>query len=80
MRDPKKIADEADVIICGYAIQRCADGIRVVNNNHTDGHVAIFKENGVLIETNMDDIETTIARDYMLSALKYMGEQYAEVL
>jgi len=77
MRDQRKIADEADVIICGYAIQRCDDGIRVVNNNETEGHVAVFKENGTLVETNMDDIETGIARDYMLSALKYMEEDYA---
>ena len=29
---------------------------------------------GTLVETNMDDIEAGIARDYMLSALKYMED------
>ena len=31
-------------------------------------------QDGTLIETNMDDIEVSIAREYMLSALKYMEE------
>ncbi len=77
MRDSRKIADEADVIICGYAVQRCEDGIRVINNSFPDGHVAVFREDGTLIETDMDDIEAGIARGYMLSSLKYMEEEHA---
>ena len=80
MRDRVKIADEADVIICGYAIQRCKEGIRVVNINQPEGHVAVFREDGKLIETDMDDIEARLSRNYMLSAKKYMEEQNAEVL
>ena len=72
MRDMMKIAEEASVIICGYAIQRCEDGIRVIDINRPDGHAAVFTEQGALVETDMDDIEIEIARDYMLSALKYM--------
>ena len=77
MFDTKKEADAAEVIIRGYAIKRCEGGIQVLNLNDEKG-VAIFKEDGTLIETNMDDIESSIAREYMLSSLKYMGDpQYA---
>ncbi len=68
-----KSADEAEVIIRGYAIQRCEHGIRVLNLNNSEG-AAVFKKDGTLIESNMDDIEIEISRGYMLQALKYMEE------
>ena len=73
MRDLKNIADEAEVIIAGYALSRCDDNIRVFNLNNNMS-AAVFKKDGTLIETNMDDIELVIARDHMLSGLKYMEE------
>jgi hypothetical protein len=73
MLNLKEIADNADVIIAGYAITKCADGLRVFNLNNAMG-AAVFKKDGTLIETNMDDIELAIAKDYMLSGLKYMEE------
>jgi ABC-type uncharacterized transport system permease subunit len=73
MPDLKKIADDADVIISGYAITKCAEGLQVFNLNNAVG-AAVFQKDGTLVETNMDDIELEIARDYMLSGLKYMGE------
>ena len=77
MFDIEKEADAAEVIIGGFAIGRCDEGIRVLNlNNGRSG--AVFMPDGTLVETNMDDIEADIARDYMLSALKYMeGPRYA---
>ena len=33
MIDIKKIADEADMIVNGYAFKRCEDGFRVLNLN-----------------------------------------------
>jgi hypothetical protein len=73
MPDLKKIADNADVIISGYAITKCEEGLQVFNLNNAVG-AAVFQKDGTLIETNMDDIELVIARDYMLSGLKYMEE------
>jgi hypothetical protein len=73
MPDLKKIADEAEVIISGYALTKCAEGLQVFNLNNAMG-AAVFQKDGTLIETNMDDIELAIARDYMMSGLKYMEE------
>lgn len=67
------IADEADVIIGGYAISKCEEGLRVFNLNNKVS-AAIFQKDGALVETNMDDIECEIARKYALSALSYMEE------
>jgi hypothetical protein len=73
MLDLKKIADDADVIISGYAITKCPEGVQVFNLNNAVG-AAVFQKDGTLVETNMDDIELVIAKDYMLSGLKYMEE------
>ena len=73
MFDIEREADAADVIISGYAIVRCDEGLRVLNPNNGKS-AADFMPDGTLIETNMDDIEAAIARDYMLSALKYMED------
>jgi hypothetical protein len=73
MSDLKNIADSADVIISGYAITKCAEGFRVFNLNNAVG-AAVFQKDGTLLETNMDDIELAIARDYMLSGIKYMED------
>jgi hypothetical protein len=73
MPDLEKIADDADVIISGYAITKCPEGLQVFNLNNAMG-AAVFQKDGTLVETNMDDIELTIAKEYMLSGLKYMEE------
>ena len=73
MIDVNKAAEEAEVIIQGYAINRCEEGIRILNLNNKKG-AAVLLENGTLIETNMDEIELAIAKEYMLSALKYMED------
>lgn len=65
------IADEADVIIAGYAITRCEEGFRVFNLNNQRS-AAVFQKDGTLVETNMDDIELAISKDYFFSGLKYM--------
>jgi len=72
MLDVVKIADEADVIINGYAVKKEEDSFRVFNLNNQEG-VAVFKEDGVLIETNMDDIEITIARKHLMESLEFIG-------
>jgi hypothetical protein len=68
-----KIAAEADVILNGYAYTKNGEQIRTLNLNAPD-RAAVFTENGVVIETSMDDIEIQIARDYLLSVMKYMEE------
>ena len=80
MFDPKEIADAADVIIDGYAfIRKEEDRITVVNLNR-EGHAAIIFPFGEVVETSMDDIELSIAMDYLERAKSYMEESHAEVL
>ena len=67
------IADEADVIIDGFAFSRGVHGIRVFNLNNGKG-AAEFMEDGTMIETNMDDIELVIAKEHLAGAMKYMGD------
>ena len=71
MIDIKRIADEADVIISGYAFKKVPDEIKVFNLNNSKS-AAVFHPDGTLIETNMDEIELEIDKKYMLSSLKYM--------
>ena len=77
MFDPKSIADEADVIIDGYAfIRKKEDRITIVNLNR-EGHAALVFPSGEVVETSMDDIELSIAMDYLERAKAYMEESYA---
>ena len=67
----EQIANEADVIINGYAVSACKEGVRVDNLNTGCG-CAIFKQDVTLIETNMDGIELELAKTYAQNAQKYM--------
>ena len=71
MPDIEMIADAAEVIIAGYAMRKCKDGIQIFNLNNRKS-AAVFQKEGTLVETNMDDIELEIAKDYFTSGLKYM--------
>jgi len=73
MPDLYKIADEADVITNGFAFKKIPEGIRVFNLNNGYG-AAVFKQDGTLIETNMDDIEIIVSKKYLKSCLKYMED------
>lgn len=69
--DYKKIADESDMIINGYAVKKDRDLIRVLNLNHP-GKAAVLSEYGEIMETSMDDIENGIVIDYYKQNVKYM--------
>ena len=72
MLDVEKIAQEADVIISGFAVKKEEDGFHVFDLNNRSG-VAVFKEDQTLIETNMDDIELTSAKKILSESLEYIG-------
>ena len=72
MLDISKIADEADVIISGFAVKEKEDGFYVYNLNNAEG-VAFFTKDGTLVETNMDDIELTMAQKTLTESKKYIG-------
>ena len=73
MVDVQAIADAADVIVRGYAVSRCEEGIRVFYLNDAYG-AAVFTTDGQLVETNMDAIGMSIAEGIVKSSLKYMEE------
>ena len=73
MPDIKTIADNADVIINGYAFTRKDDSIQVLNLNCPDKAV-VFSADGEILETTMDDIELSIASRYLQQAQKYMED------
>lgn len=71
MIDFKTIADNADLIINGYAFTKSGDNIRVLNLNHLD-KALVFDSNQEVVETSMDDIEIEIVFDYYNKNKKYM--------
>lgn len=73
MINVKEIADNADIIIDGYAFTKCELGYRILNLNNPQKAVVLSKNNEVL-ETTMDDIEISITQKYLLSAKKYMED------
>jgi len=73
MPDIKTIADNADVIINGYAFTRKDDSFQVLNLNCPDKAV-VFSADGEVLETTMDDIELSIASRYLQQTQKYMED------
>ena len=67
----REIADKADMIIRGYAFTRDGDLIRVFNLNDRESSMVITPE-GVMVETNMDEIEQALVLDIWSKDSKYM--------
>ncbi|MDE7223667.1 MAG: hypothetical protein K2O34_07815 [Acetatifactor sp.] len=70
--DIKKIADDADMIINGYAFTNENGWIRVLNLNLPNHATVIY--DGKIVETNMDDIENEIVMEYYTNNKKFMEE------
>lgn len=68
-----EVADNADVIINGYAFTKCDIGIKVLNLNNPQKAVLFSFDNDIL-ETTMNDIELSIAKKYLISSKKYMED------
>lgn len=56
MVDIKKVADEAEGIIDGYAFSRFEGGYRVLNLNAPD-KATVFAADGSVLETTMNDFD-----------------------
>ena len=74
----KDIADNANMIINGYAYTKDGDYVRVLNLNCMNNASVIY--NDQIVETNMDDIEMQIVLDYYIENKEFMEEVDAEVL
>lgn len=72
-----KIAEKADMIVCGYAFSHTDnDFIRVVNLN-APFHALVMTREGIVSETDMDDIEISIVLKYWNRNKKLLEEAYA---
>lgn len=76
MTDIRSIANEADMIVNGYAFTHSTQGIRVLNLNNPDRAAVISKDDDV-IETSMDDIELRIVLDYLVANKRFLEDIYA---
>ena len=75
----KEIADQADMIVNGYAFTRDNNQIKILNLNNLD-KALVISEDGEVLETTMDDIEIRIVLDYWNSDRKFMEDEDAEIL
>lgn len=74
MPDIEKIADEAEMIINGYAFTRCTEGFRILNLNRPD-RATVISGDGEALETTMDDIEIQIVKDYYKDNRKFLEDE-----
>lgn len=73
MIDILQVADQADMIINGYAFTVAGDSVRVLNLNNPYKSVVLDKE-GKTLETSMDDIEVQIVKKYWTINQDFMEE------
>lgn len=66
------IAENADIVLNGYAVTRDSENFRVVNLR--TGKAAYIMASGELSETNMDDVESAIAVRIISENRKYILE------
>ena len=73
----QKIAEEAKMIVNGYAFSEIENGfISILNLNHPECAMVINRK-GDIIETNMDQIEQKIVMDLCKRNLQFMEAEYA---
>lgn len=63
MNNVLEVANNADMIINGYAFTKDDNNIRVLNLNNDEKSVYLDK-NGEVLQTSMDDIEISIVKKY----------------
>ncbi len=68
------------MIVCGYAFTQSEDGFMRVVNLHPPHHALVMTTDGVVLETNMDDIEISIVRKYWNRNKNIVEKAYAQVL
>ena len=60
----KAVAEKAMMIVCGYAFSQNEEGFIRVVYLHPPYHALVMTSEGEGTETNMDDIEISIASKY----------------
>ena len=73
MIDMIKIAENAKMIINGYAFSFIPAGVQAVNLKHNTA--CVFDADGSVIESSMDDIEMEIVADYYRRNKAFMEDE-----
>lgn len=73
MCNKRQVADQADMIVNGYAFTLSDGKIRVLNLNR-ENRACVLSLDGNVLETSMDDIEMSIVLDYFSRNRKYLVE------
>lgn len=60
----KAVAEKAMMIVCGYAFSQTEEGFIRVVYLHSPYHALVMTSEGEVTETNMNDIEISIASKY----------------
>lgn len=69
--EAKRIADSAELIVGGYAMEKHDLGIRIVNLH--SGNVLIISTDYKVLETSMEDLEIALAIDYLKTNRRFMS-------
>ena len=73
----QEIADNATMIVSGYAFTLTVDGlIRVLNLDNAD-EACVLQKDGTMIETTMNDITLLKVQAYYLKNKEFMEDQNA---
>ena len=73
----RKIYDNADIVVSGYAFTIREDGfISILNVEHPECAMVV-NHSGEIIETNMDEIEQSIVKDLCRRNLQFLEDAYA---
>ena len=73
MADIMHVAENADMIINGYAFTKETERIRILNLNNPAKAVSL-RNDGTVLETSMDDIEIQIVKEYLMKNKEFMEE------
>lgn len=73
----KIVAENAMMIVCGYAFSKTEEGLIRVVYLHPPYHALVMTSEGEVTETNMDDIEISIVQKYWKRNRKLMEQAYA---
>ncbi len=73
MIDRMKVAENAGMIVNGYAFTREGRTVRVLNLNNPD-MATVFDSNGEVLETSMSDIEIRIAKEYLHNNAEFLED------
>lgn len=73
----QRIADNADMILAGYAFTKTEEGfVRILNLQNTD-EACVLQQDGTMVETTMDDINVLKVQSYYLKNVDFMEVESA---